>query len=105
MSALAASQRVLAAARAGVDRDGLADDETILHEFTDLLACKDEAGRGNEHKDQAKPWPHTTGRHFKQSGHFKLSHSLQYTITAGKLRSRSVADMTSPPSASLLCLV
>lgn len=40
VSSLAACQRVLAAAGAGVHRNGFADDKTILHQFTDLLACE-----------------------------------------------------------------
>ncbi len=40
MSSLAACQCVLAAAGAGVDRNRLANDKTILHQFTDLLACR-----------------------------------------------------------------
>lgn len=40
--ALAACQRVLAAAGPGVDRDGLADNETILHKLAHLLAWKEQ---------------------------------------------------------------
>lgn len=40
VSSLAAGHRVLAAAGAGVHRNGFADDKTILHQFTDLLACE-----------------------------------------------------------------
>lgn len=38
VSSLAACQRVLAAAGPGVDRNRFANDKTILHQFTDLLA-------------------------------------------------------------------
>lgn len=38
VSSLAACQRVLAASGAGVDRNRFANDKTILHQFTDLLA-------------------------------------------------------------------
>lgn len=38
VSSLTACQCVLAAASTGVDRNRLANDKTILHQFTDLLA-------------------------------------------------------------------
>lgn len=38
VSSFAARQRVLAATRPRVDSNRLADDETILHQFADLLA-------------------------------------------------------------------
>lgn len=39
VSSLATCQRVLAAARPGVDCNGFPNDEAILHQFPDLLAC------------------------------------------------------------------
>lgn len=45
VSSLAARQRVLAAAGAGVHRNGFADDKTILHQFTDLLACEEDTAK------------------------------------------------------------
>lgn len=45
VSSLAACQCVLAAAGPGVDRNRFADDKTILHQFTDLLALKTERNK------------------------------------------------------------
>lgn len=42
VTSFAACQRVLAAAGPGVDRDGLADNETILHKLAHLLAWKEQ---------------------------------------------------------------
>lgn len=39
VTSLAACQRVLAAASTGMDRHRFSDDQSILHQFSDLLAC------------------------------------------------------------------
>lgn len=44
VSSLAACQCVLAAAGPGVDRNRFANDQTILHQFTDLLTWRKEEG-------------------------------------------------------------
>lgn len=77
---LAACQRVLAAACTRVNRDRFADDETILHQFTDLLACKEDRVENNKYKDKAK-------HHHTRTVYDSLGKAI-YTFKTGKLIQR-----------------
>lgn len=69
VSSLAACQRVLAAAGAGVHRNGFADDKTILHQFTDLLACEKNVVKKTKH---VRCWKYCCVTHKTKCGHGKV---------------------------------